>query len=341
MKLTVYHESSAFDELRDEWNALLHHSTSDTIFCTWEWQSTWWNSYQAGDLMIVTCRTDDGQLAGIGSWFIENKDGKRVVRTIGCVDVTDYVDIIVHTDHVDEVQMQFARFLAENHDKYDYLNLCNIPEASPTLSGFVDKLKACQFDVNVVFQEVCPVIELPDEWGDYLATLDKKQRHEIRRKVRRAESEAQVEWYVVDETRDLQTELERFLKLMRASHPEKARFLDDPKNMAFFRAFVPVTHAKGWLKMSFLVINGEPSAAYCDFDYNERILVYNSGLQPEQNAHLSPGIVLLSYNIRHAIETKHKVFDFLRGNEIYKYRMGGKDTKVFKLKAEVPAVARV
>ena len=86
--------------------------------------------------------------------------------------------------------------------------------------------------------------------------------------------------------------------------------------------------------MSFLVINGTPSAAYCDFDYNQKILVYNSGLMPQENAHLSPGIVLLSYNIRDAIAHKREVFDFLRGNETYKYRMGAVDTKVFKLKAQ-------
>ena len=96
------------------------------------------------------------------------------------------------------------------------------------------------------------------------------------------------------ETHDIDEEVEKFLALMRASHPEKAKFLDDPKNLAFFKTIVPQVYRCGWLKMSFLVINGTPSAAYCDFDYNERILVYNSGLLPQENAHLSPGIVLLS-----------------------------------------------
>jgi hypothetical protein len=87
--------------------------------------------------------------------------------------------------------------------------------------------------------------------------------------------------------------------------------------------------------MSFLVINGTPSAAYCDFDYNQKILVYNSGLLPHENSHLSAGIVLLCYDIRDAIDKKRSVFDFLRGNETYKYRMGAIDTQVFKLKAKM------
>jgi CelD/BcsL family acetyltransferase involved in cellulose biosynthesis len=236
---------------------------------------------------------------------------------------------------VDAVQDAFAAYLAENRDKYDRINWCNIPEASPSLARFPEKLAAHGFSVESELQEVCPVIELPDEWEAYLEQLDKKQRHEIRRKMRRAESEAAIQWYVVDETHDIEEEVQKFLSLMRASHPEKAKFLDDPHNTAFFTQIVPLVYRCGWLKMSFLVVNGTPSAAYCDFDYNRRIQVYNSGLLPYDNAHLSPGIVLLAYNIRDAIEKRRDVFDFLRGNETYKYRMGAVDTKVFKLKAKM------
>lgn len=334
VKLTVYTDESVFDELQPEWNELLYRSSSDLIFLTWEWQSTWWKAYRAGQLWVITCRDDAGMLVGIGSWFIQSANGERVVRTIGCVDVTDYVDIITDPDSVDEVTAAFAVFLKENRDAYDRVNLCNIQEASPTLARFPAHLEANGFNVELEFQEVCPVIVLPETWDAYLEQLDKKQRHELRRKIRRAESEARVEWYVVGAAHDIDAEVQKFLTLMRASHPEKAKFLDDPNNHRFFTTIVPIVYRCGWLKMSFLVINGTLSAAYCDFDYNGRILVYNSGLLPQENAHLSAGIVLLSYNIRDAINHQRSVFDFLRGNETYKYRMGAGDTKVFKLKAK-------
>lgn len=337
MELTAYTDERVFDELRSEWDDLLHRSASDLFFCTWEWQSSWWKAYRAGQLWVITCRNDAGRLVGIGSWFIQHANGERVVRTIGCVDVTDYVDIIVDPDHIDAVQNELAAFLSENTDAYDRINWCNIPEASPSLAHFPEKLQQYGFKTEIEFQEVCPVIELPSDWDSYLEGLDKKQRHEIRRKLRRAESEGKIEWRVIDRhyDGDIDEAVEQFLSLMRASHPEKAKFLDDPNNLAFFKTAVPQVHYCGWLKMTFLIINGTPSAAYCDFDYNGRILVYNSGLLPQENAHLSPGIVLLSYNIRDAIASRRSVFDFLRGNETYKYRMGAVDTKVFKLKAKV------
>jgi len=337
VQLAAYHEISVFETLKPEWNTLLHRSTSDCIFSTWEWQSTWWEAYHSGLLWVITCREDNGQLIGIAPWFVQTtSEGERVIRSIGCVDVTDYVDVIAEPERLSDVLEAFAAHLVEQRTLFDRINLCNIPEKSPTLQVFPDILRQFGLDAELVFQEVCPVIELPDEWEKYLEALDKKQRHEIRRKIRRAEAEAgQLEWYIVGSNHELAHELECFLSLMASSHPEKATFLRNPQNLAFFRKITPLAYEKGWLQLAFLVINGENSAAYLNFDYNGCILVYNSGLLPEYNAHLSPGNVLLAYLIENAIINRRTVFDFLRGNEVYKYRMGAKDTQVFKLKAQL------
>jgi CelD/BcsL family acetyltransferase involved in cellulose biosynthesis len=120
---------------------------------------------------------------------------------------------------------------------------------------------------------------------------------------------------------------------MSSSDPQKAEFLADSKNIQFFQQITAVLHQKGWVQLSFLTMNGERVATYLNFDYLGHILVYNSGLMPS-HGDLSPGIVLLAYNIRHAIETGHKIYDFLQGNEAYKYRMGAVDTGVVNLIAD-------
>ncbi|MDL1901327.1 GNAT family N-acetyltransferase [Anaerolineae bacterium CFX9] len=341
MRTKLWHSEEVFETLKPEWNALLHRSTTDVIFLTWEWQSTWWKAYQAGELWIVSVHDDDGHLVAIAPWFVHNRDGERVIRTIGCVDVTDYVDIIVDRECVEPVLEALASLLAEHHSAYDRINLCNIPETSPTYLRFPDALRQRQFNADMVLQEVCPVIQLPQTWEDYLSMLDKKQRHELRRKLRKAENEAVIEYHVTTSEADFAHDVDIFIHLMRSSQPAKAEFLDDEKNLRFFRNILRVTFDKGWLRLSFLKVNQREVAAYCDFDYNQHILVYNSGLVLDEYAHLSTGIVLLCYNIRSAIEANRTVFDFLRGNETYKYRMGAVDTRVFKLVARlgVPAAA--
>lgn len=336
MKIAVHDHLTIFSELQSEWNELLRRSISDRIFSTWEWQTTWWQSYQPGTLWLITVREDSGNLIGIAPWFIEaHPQHGRVVRPIGCVDVTDYLDIIADSSRVEVVLQSIAEFVASHRSEFEWLNLCNIPEQSPTFSLLPPYLEECGLSVQLAQQEVCPIIDLPSHWEEYVESLDKKQRHELRRKLRRAEGATeQLEWYIVNHDHDIEVEMERFLHLMASSHSEKAAFLTDPKNRDFFKAIVPIALKNNWLQMSFLTIDAQPAAAYINFIYNGVVLVYNSGLLPNEFGQLSPGIVLLAHNIRHAIETGQKVFDFLRGNEVYKYRMGARDTRVFMLTAQ-------
>jgi len=336
--LTTYDNIDALRELEPEWNALLERSYSNRIFSTYEWQMTWLEAYQPGEIWVTTCRDGDGNLIGIAPWFIEVRPDERVVRSIGCVDVTDYVDLIVDTNWIEPVLQIFAAQMIEQHERYTRINLCNIPEGSPTLDHFATRLRDCGFDTGLEFQEVCPVIVLPESWDDYLAQLDKKNRHELRRKLRRAEGETQsLTWYIVGPEHDIDAELEAFLELMAASQPSKQEFLSDPRNRRFFELLTARTYAHGWLQLNFLVADGVRVATYYNFDYAGNIQVYNSGLLPDSYGHISPGIVLVAYNIRDAIEKGRRQFDFLRGNEEYKYRLGAKDTRIFKLVARAAA----
>jgi CelD/BcsL family acetyltransferase involved in cellulose biosynthesis len=336
VKITTFSDKDVFNALKSEWNILVGNSISNRIFSTWEWQSTWWNIYEPGELWVITCRDERGLLIGIAPWFIQNDEHGKRIRSIGCVDVTDYVDLIVDRERTRDVFEAIARYLHEQEAKYDAVDLCNIPEYSPTHTDFHEFLKRVGFEVELKQQEVCPQIHLPVRWEDYLSSLDKKNRHELRRKIRRLEgANEQISWYLVDQSSNLEVELERFLHLMASSQYEKASFLENPQNAQFFSSIVTIAHHNNWLQLSFLRINGRAVASYLNFVYGDSVQVYNSGLLPDEFGHLSPGIVLLAYNIRHAVEAGYKIFDFLRGNEDYKYRLGGKDTRLFTLKATV------
>jgi CelD/BcsL family acetyltransferase involved in cellulose biosynthesis len=335
LTLDLITSADAFEALGTEWNTLLPHNATNEIFLTWEWQSTWWFVYPPGDLWVVAARDQSGQLVGIAPWFIEQPT--RVVRTIGCVEVTDYLDVLVMPELRDVFYNSLVAFFGENCSTFSKLDLCNIPGESPTLEALPRLLKERGYSVQVKHEDVCPFIPLPADYESYLEQLDKKQRHELRRKLRRAEAEDEgVGWYVVGPEHDLSAEIDRFISLMAASHPNKAKFLAESHHKAFFKALMPRLAACGWLQLSFLTVNGEAAAAYLNFDYNNRILVYNSGLLPASYAHLSPGIVLLIYNIQHAISQGRAVFDFLQGNEEYKYRMGAQDRTVMMLEADLP-----
>lgn len=331
LQIEAYHDESAFDTLRDEWNALVFSNPRNRIFVTWQWQVNWWAAYHPGELWIIAVRDENGQLVGLAPWFIEQRPTERVVRSVGCVEVTDYLELIIRPEHEQAVLQTLADYLDTENARYDLVDFCNIPGDSPVLELWPPLLDAQGFSVNVAQQEVSPVITLPETWDGYLEQLDKKYRHELRRKIRRMRGAGEVNWYYIDEEHDLATAMERFLKLMRASSAEKGIFLDDPENVDFFNRVVPAMANCGWLKLSFLEIDGQDAAAYLSFDFGNQILLYNSG--HDGNLQGSPGIVLLAYIIEDAIQQKREKFDFLRGNEDYKYHMGGQDTRVMMLSA--------
>lgn len=331
MKVDLLESDSLFDELKPEWNDLVERSSSDKLFNTWEWQSTWWDVYRPGELFVLIARDDTDRLIGIASMFV---DPEGTLRGIGCEDVTDYYDWVIDRDCTKGVIDCFTHWLDEYRKKYFNINICNIPAESPTLEYLTEALKEHGFSPKIERAEVVPQFDVPADWDGYLSMLDKKQRHELRRKLRRANGAGkEIDWYIVGESHDLNTELDRFLGLMASSDPEKAEFLKDSKNVEFFRRIVPLTFEKGWLMLNFLTIGGEAASTYFNFVYKGQMLVYNSGQDHSEYGHLSPGILLLADNIRYAIEKSYKVFNFLRGNEQYKYHMGGQDTEVMRIVA--------
>lgn len=332
MKTELYTTADIFEQLADEWDNLLDPTRSDNLFITNEWQRAWWEHLRWGDLSVVTVRDDDGVLRGIGSWFItDDPDGSRVVRIVGCTDVTDYMDILAQPGYEDEVFRALLRFMCSPEaPHWDRFSLCNIPGTSPTVERLPEIAREMGMNAEVRVQEVCPVVDLPDDYEAYLAMLDKKQRHELRRKRRRAEGHG-VDWYIVGPEHDLDTEIDAFLEMMANSTPEKAAFLEKPGHKEFFRAIGHIFFEKGMLELIFLTIEDQRAAAMWQFAYHDRMLLYNSGLDPEAFAALSPGIVLLTYSVEDAIQKNMEKYDFLRGDETYKYRMGAEDTNVYNI----------
>lgn len=332
MQLEIYNDPGGFPALKAEWNSLLKRSVSNTLFLTWEWQTVWWEYLGEGDLFVIAGRAEDGALVGVTAFYrTVAPDGARELSFVGCVEVSDYLDFIVAPEYVEEFCRAVISWLSgPEAPAWDRLNLCNIAEASPTYNRLAELARAQGYEATIAVEDVCPIIDLPSTWDEYLARLGKKERHEIRRKIRKAEREAHVDWYIVDGSSNLAAELDDFLVLHGRSGAEKLKFMHE-RMRAFFHVLARTLADQGWLQLAFIRFNGYKVASMLNFVYEDTVLVYNSGFDPEAFPSLSPGIVLLAYCIRHAIEHHRKTFDFLQGDEDYKYRFGGKDTRVLRL----------
>jgi CelD/BcsL family acetyltransferase involved in cellulose biosynthesis len=341
MKTTIHTDPHIFEQLQPEWNAALRHSAADTPFLTYEWQKTWTDCLCSceGEVHLVTVR-DGGALLGIAPLFVltaPDKDGKpeRLLRLIGSVDASDYLDWIAVRGREREVFTAMLDALDQS-DTWDAIDLWNVPEASLTRALLLELSAARGWTLRDEKQVVCPIIQLPATFDDYVQNLDKKERHELRRKLRRAEATEGVAWYAItgqDQTHDLDEAAEAFIALMMKSRSDKSDFMTDDMRR-FFHQMIHATHDGGFLHLAFLEVNGVKVATYLSFDYNQKRLVFNSGLETEGFQALSAGIVLAARLIDEAIQLGYREFDFLRGDEKYKYQLGAKDTWIYHVRVE-------
>jgi CelD/BcsL family acetyltransferase involved in cellulose biosynthesis len=170
--------------------------------------------------------------------------------------------------------------------------------------------------VDVLFE-----MDLPDTWEEYLDLLSGKERHETRRKLGRLESAGHVVLRVIEDKTDVSSAMGIFLALFRANRSEKAQFMTAAVE-SFFRSLAAAMAEAGLLKLFFLDLNDTPVAVTMCFDYNSTIYLYNSGYD-RGLSHLSAGLLGMVFSIRESIRCGRKKYNFLRGSEPYKQRLGG------------------
>ncbi len=345
MHFDILRSLDELDKISGEWNELLSCcSASHVPFLRYEYLRTWWQTlgggeWQDGDLLVVTGRGEDGALLGVAPLFLTaNRSGERALMLLGSIEISDYLDLIVHCDkQAAFIDGLLGVLASERLPEWQAIDWYNLPDTSPTLGLLQESAERRGWLFQQEQLQPCPYIRLPGDWEVYLAGIDKKQRHEIRRKMRRAEeSELGVRWYIVQEESSLDAEVEAFMELM-AQDPEKAGFLSQVMRSQM-HAVVHTAFQNGWLQLAFLEVAGQKAAGYLNFDFNNHIWVYNSGLSFSQRE-LSPGWVLLGYLLKWANENGRREFDFLRGGEEYKYRFGAVDRFVVRAVVRRPASA--
>ncbi len=334
-------------ELKTEWNDLLAESITHVPFLRFEYLQTWWSTLGGGEWgsaempvphvavqhaaplpCIVTAR-QNGRLVGIAPLFHAVHENRNSLLLLGSIEISDYLDLIVRPVELEPFLAGLLPFLASPAlPDWDALDLYNILDSSPTIPALEKIASTLGWKLTTEKLRHCPYIPLPGDYQAYLAGIDKKQRHEIRRKVRRLEeSGVPQRWYFLDDPAALDAAVQDFLALM-ALDPDKAAFLTPPMRTQM-QAAMRCAFENGCLKLAFLEIDSKKVAAYLNFDYLDRLWVYNSGIDWTYNE-FSPGWVLLARLLQWANENKRTELDFMRGDEAYKYRFGAIDRFVLR-----------
>lgn len=317
----------SWNEMANDWNVIFDSFDGNRIFTSFGLQKTWWDHFGSDfKNRIILVSEGDSKI------IVPFKLRGNTYSLIGSEDLFDYQDF-VYSGCVDIHQFMncLANYLTKDTDVNE-LKLTSIPQKSPILTVMPEYLERNNWTINISKEDVTPKIQIPNNWDDYLASLKKKHRHEIRRKIRRLYNYGKVEELEVRDYDSVREHLDDFFVLHRTSSTEKQKFMT-PERESFFRDIALKLCQQGILRLRFLIVNSIRVAVSMSFVNHGVEYLYNSGYNPDFND-LSVGILNHVFSIRQSINEKNKVFDFMRGNEMYKYRLGGIDEHIFKLTAQ-------
>jgi CelD/BcsL family acetyltransferase involved in cellulose biosynthesis len=224
----------------------------------------------------------------------------------------------------------------EHPQPWDAVDLRRLRTGDPAMdalaAAFGAREMAHGWTLNIEREDVCPVAVLPagGTIDDYLGALGKKERHEIRRKVRRAEAAGDV---VLADSADPLADLPAFIDLHQKRWGADGLFPDTPggeQSRHFFRRLFELFGPDGPLHLAFLTVGDKRIAACVSFETDDAVLYYNAGVDPEARD-LSPGVVMVERLVRRAINRGATRMDFLRGDEPYKYEWGAVDEPIQRL----------
>jgi CelD/BcsL family acetyltransferase involved in cellulose biosynthesis len=310
-----------FSSLETSWSELLADSAINHVFSTYQWQRAWWQVFGAGYEMMLLAIRQDGRLAGIAPL----KRDKEGISFIGSKDVCDYIDFIARRGNEEEV----IASLWEHLDSVDWrrIELHSLLPGSLAMYYFIPLAKKKGYSVDVSQEDVSPELILPSSWEEYLESLNKKDRHELRRKMRRLDKE-NPHFFTLDSPEQISQSLEEFFRLFKLSAGEKAGFMTEQRK-AFFEAIVRNLGEKCYIRLSCLKLGKTRVSYVMWFEYQNQLFLYNSAYDPDYAA-LNVGLILKVNCLKESIERGMKRFDFLRGDERYKYELGGRDVPVYQ-----------
>lgn len=308
--------------LQAEWEGILNLSPEPLPFLHPLWQRVWLEEFQEGRELLLLSVRDAGRLIGIAPLLREN--GR--LSLIGHYSICDYMDFVV-TPGLDR---EFFTTLLETLRQQDWqeLDLRGLREGSPTLFVLPGLAQDLGFQFSRDLEAVSPRVELPSTWSDYLAGLPGKERHELRRKLRRLFQQGDVEFRVLTSPQETGPGMDQFLRFMTESRYDKAQFMTQ-KMEQFFHHMVAALSEAGLVRLCMLELDSRAVASVLCFDLGGRLYMYNSGYDPTYS-HLSVGLLCKALCLREAIDQRRRCLDFLRGNEPYKYDLGGRDQPVYR-----------
>jgi tetratricopeptide (TPR) repeat protein len=343
--IDIIENSPSLARLEDNWNAVYDADDEAQIYLSWQWLSGWLSCIPGPWFILAAKERDAADLPYVGFFplrlqtTIEKSDVFGDVRMAGNF-AADYTGLICKPEAEHKVipafartvrQMNWARLHLDNvrisERRWRLLTAC-FPKASFHATK-VDKI----IKTDGVDNSLCPYATLPNDWNSYLDALSTNTRQKIRRLLKQIEASSEYRITVATpETfdRDLKTLLGFWDAKWRARKGDRMDSLIRSNGAMLTRSF----HS-GLVYLPTFWHGERPVAALATLvEPRRRTFSFYMTGRDETFEGPPAGMILHAHSIRHAIAHGFVEYDFLRGNESYKYSFGCKERKIYSIVLE-------
>ena len=318
-------DPAAFQALREEWDELLAASLADSFFLTWEWLYAWW-THLAGDrrLFLLVAR-QGGRLVAIAPLSLRARRVAGVVplRSVEFLGAdrlsSDYLDVIVRRGWEADAIPALARYLA---DARLALELASVRRAGCAAAALSRALTQRRWRMWETPTAVCPFIDLSEHtWESYLGTLESKPRNDFLRLLKNLTKKFSVRLEPASSEHQRREFMAHLVRLhnLRWQNLGGSDALHTADLVAFHDEVSRVTLERGWLRLFVLWLDGQPVASLYGFRYGRTFYFVQTGFDPAYGRH-AVGLITVGLTIKSAIAEGAEEYDFLRGDEAYKFR---------------------
>ncbi len=297
------------------WAALRPDGRADSIFQTREWLAAWTEVFGSSRQFWTLGVRDGDTIVGLAQLMLQQTDRGHRELQFAAGTHSDYGDFLCAGSPAQPLEA-IGRVLREHGADWDSFYVRNVPTQSPTFTALPAAMRAAGLHCFHESLVSCPALLL--DAGRGAAILGK---YSVRRPLQRLQRAGRVNFKLLGTP----AEIGSYLPLFFAQHQQRWRSgavrspFADARYRSWFEALALVMQERGWLHFSVLELDALPVAFHFGFRHGGKLVWYKPSYSVE-HASLSPGIALVAYLIRDALDSGCTEFDFTIGNEPFKQR---------------------
>lgn len=327
LRTEVVQREDQFERLGSEWDELFRRSGSTNPFLRFEWLLAWWRQWgQGSTLWVILVRDRSGRLVATAPCHIARRGtadlkGRALCWLAHTFSGSDYLTVVVEPGWETAAARAIVSEVLGRRSEWDFIEWDHTLEDEPVIRALREGLRAAGCRELTMPRNVCPYAALPRTFEEYLKSLSQNVRYNFKRRLKALQKEGPLTLVALRRPPEIEARFGDLVRLhgARFTSQERASSFLAPDVLTFHRGTLQACTDASIPRLFLLELRGAPIAALYGFSMGTRFLFFQSGMDPEWSR-LSVGLVMMGSVIEQVIRDGHTEFDFLRGEEAYKFQ---------------------